>query len=85
MTIESELKEIRILLSELNVKFELIEERLIGCEQPTKEDIAATEEYEAAKKNKTLQFTPLDSLKDFLKKEPDLYSKKGIKTKAKGN
>lgn len=57
MTSETELKEIRSLLVELNKKVqglnELVEERLIGCEEPTKEDIAAIDEYEAAKKSNT--------------------------------
>lgn len=48
MTSEAELKEIRSLLAELNKKEqglnELVEERLIGCEEPTKEDVEAIEE-----------------------------------------
>jgi hypothetical protein len=66
MTSEAELKEIRSLLVELNKKVqglnELVEERLIGCEEPTKEDAAAIEEYEAAKKNKKLSLIPLSEL-----------------------
>ncbi len=66
MTSEAELKEIRSLLEELNKKVqglnELVAERLIGIEEPTKEDVAATEEYEAAKKNKKLSLKPLSEL-----------------------
>jgi hypothetical protein len=66
MTSETELKEIRSLLVELNKKVEglneLVEERLIGYEEPTEEDVAAIEEYEAAKKNNKLSFTPLSEL-----------------------
>jgi hypothetical protein len=66
MTSEAELKEIRSLLVELNKKVqglnELVEERLIGYEEPTKEDVLAIEEYEAAKKNKKLSFEPLSEL-----------------------
>ncbi len=66
MTSEAELKEIRSLLLELNRKVqglnELVEERLIGFEEPTKEDIAAIEEYEAAKRNKKLHLEPLSEL-----------------------
>ncbi len=66
MTSEAELKEIRSLLVELNKKVqglnELVEERLIGCEEPIKEDVLAIEEYEAAKKNKKLHFEPLSEL-----------------------
>lgn len=68
MTSETELKDIRNLLVELNKKVqglnELVEERLIGCEEPTKEDVAAIEEYEAAKKSKKLS---LESLSDLAK------------------
>jgi hypothetical protein len=66
MTSESELKEIRSLLVELNRKVqglnELVEERLIGYEEPTREDVAAIEDYETAKKNKKLTLTPLSEL-----------------------
>jgi len=66
MTSDVELKEIRSLLVELNKKVEglneLVEERLIGCEKPTAEDVQAIEEYEAAKKNKKLVLEPLSEL-----------------------
>jgi hypothetical protein len=66
MTSEVELKEIRSLLVELNKKVqglnELVEERLIGVEEPTTEDVAAIEDYEAAKKNKKLSFEPLSKI-----------------------
>jgi len=66
MTSEAELKEIRSLLLELNRKVqglnELVEERLIGYEKPTKDDVAAIEEYEAAKRNKKLSLEPLREL-----------------------
>jgi hypothetical protein len=58
MTSEAELKEIRSLLVELNKKMqglnELAQERVIGSEEPTKEDVEATEAYEVLKKNKKL-------------------------------
>jgi hypothetical protein len=54
MTSEAELKEIKILLKKLYQRVEglneLVEERLIGCEEPTNKDISAIKEYEAAKK-----------------------------------
>ena len=66
MTSEVELKEIRSLLVELNKKVEglneLVEERLIGYEKPTAEDVQAIEEYEAAKKNRKLSLEPLSEL-----------------------
>jgi hypothetical protein len=66
MTSEAELKEIRSLLVELNKKVqglnELVEERLIGCEEPTKEDVQAIEEYGKAKKNKKLSLEPFSEL-----------------------
>jgi len=43
---------------ELNKKVqglnELVEEQLIGCEEPTREDVNAIEKYDAAKKNKKM-------------------------------
>jgi hypothetical protein len=66
LTSEAELKEIRILLLKLNRKVdglnELVEERLIGYEEPTKEDNEAMREYEAAKKNGKLTLVPLRDL-----------------------
>jgi len=62
MTIETDLKEIRNILSTLNKKIDvLIEDK------------------------ETLQYMVLaeKSLKDFLEKEPDIYSIKDIKTKVK--
>jgi len=62
MTTETELREIRLLLAELNKKVDLMEERPIVCEEPTKEDIEEIEAYETAKKNKKLQLEPLSEL-----------------------
>ena len=66
MTSEAELKEIRSLLVELNKKVqglnELVEKRLIGYEEPTKEDVEAIEEYKVAKRNKKLHLEPLSEL-----------------------
>ena len=62
MTIETDLKEIRNLLSTLNKKIDvLIEDK------------------------ESLQYMVLaeKSLKDFLEKEPDIYTVKDIKTKVK--
>jgi hypothetical protein len=62
MTSEVELKEIRSLLQKLNRKVDglkdLVEERLIGYEEPTKEDNEEIKEYEATKKNGKLTFVP---------------------------
>lgn len=62
MTTEAELKEIKTILANLTKKVdgmnELIEERLIGCEEPLPDEIKATEEYKAAKKNKTAELIP---------------------------
>jgi hypothetical protein len=66
MTSEAELKEIRSLLLKLNQKVdglnELVEERLIGFEEPTKEDAKAIAEYEATKKSGKLTLVPLSDL-----------------------
>jgi len=66
MTSEAELKEIRNLLTKLSSKVDglndLVEERLIGCEEPTKEDVEAIKEYETAKKKGKLALVPLKDL-----------------------
>jgi len=66
MTSESELKEIKSLLVNLSKKVdglnELVEERLIGCEEPTEEDTKAIKDYESAKKKGKLKLVPLKEL-----------------------
>ena len=66
MTSEAELKEIRSLLLKLSRKVDglndLVEERLIGYEEPTQEDVAAIKEYETAKKTGKLTLVPLSDL-----------------------
>ena len=66
MTSEVELKEIRSLLLKLNKKVDglndLVEERLIGLEEPTPEDVAAIKKYETAKKTGKLTLVPLGDL-----------------------
>jgi hypothetical protein len=66
MTSEVELKEIKSLLLKLNKKVDglndLVEERLIGYEEPTQEDVAAIKDYETAKKNGRLTLVPLSDL-----------------------
>jgi hypothetical protein len=66
MTADGELKQIRSLLLKLNKKVDglnaLVEERPIGCEEPTKEDVEAIREYEAAKKNDKLTLVLLKDL-----------------------
>ncbi len=66
MTAEGELKEIKSLLLKLTMKVdglnELVEERLISCEEPTKQDVEAIREYETAKKNGKLTLLPLKDI-----------------------
>jgi hypothetical protein len=66
MTSEVELREIKSLLLKLNKKVDglsdLVEERLIGYEEPTQEDVVAIREYEATKKNGKLTLVPLSDL-----------------------
>jgi len=66
MTSEAELKEIKSLLVKLNQKVdglnELVEERLIGIEEPTKEDVEAIKKYETAKKKGKFTLVPLKDL-----------------------
>ena len=62
MTTEVELKEIKSLLTDLTKTVEgmnaLIAERLIGSVEPLPDEIEATQEYLAAKKNKTAELIP---------------------------
>ncbi len=66
MASNSELKEIKSLLLNLSKQVEglgeLVEERLIGCEEPTNEDVKAIRSYEAAKKKGKLTLVPLSEL-----------------------
>jgi hypothetical protein len=66
MTSEAELKEIKSLLQKLDRKVDglndLVEERLIGYEEPTKEDVEAIKAYESAKKTGKLTLVPLSDL-----------------------
>jgi hypothetical protein len=66
MTSEVELEEIRSLLLNLIKKVDglndLVEERLIGSEEPTQKDVAAIKEYEAAKKNGKLTLVFFEDL-----------------------
>ena len=66
MTSDVELKEIRSLLLKLTKKVDglndLVEERLIGSEEPTQQEVVAIKEYEAAKKNGKLTLVPLSDL-----------------------
>ena len=54
------------LLQKLNRKVDglndLVEERLIGYEEPTKEDVVTIKEYEGSKKNGKLTLAPLSDL-----------------------
>jgi hypothetical protein len=64
MTIETEIKEIKLLLSEVNEKLDyLLEER----------------------ETNALMVLEEQSLKDFLEKEPDLYTIKDVKAKVTSN
>jgi hypothetical protein len=60
------LKEIKSLLLNLNKGVEglneLVEERLIGYEEPTKEDAKAVHAYEESKKKGKLVLVPLSDL-----------------------
>ena len=66
MTSDVELKEIKSLLLKLNKKVDglndLVQERLIGYEEPTQEDVTAIKEYETAKKSGKLTLVPLNDL-----------------------
>lgn len=60
ITLLNELKEVKLELKRLST---IIEDRLIGLEEPTKEDIRAIKEFEKKKKEGKLNLIPLTKLK----------------------
>ena len=53
------LKEVKLVRKKIERLEKLVEERLVGCEASREDEVEAIKEYEAAKKNKTLDLVPL--------------------------
>jgi hypothetical protein len=53
------LKEVKLVREKIERLEELVEERLVGCEPPSEDEVEAITEYEAAKKKKTIELVPL--------------------------
>ena len=53
------LKEVRVVRRKLERLENLVEERLVGSELPSEDEVKAVAEYEVAKKNKTVELVPL--------------------------
>jgi len=66
MTTETELKELKdtvaILVKKIDDMSELLAKRLIETVEPLPDEIEATQQYQEDKKNKTIEFIPLENL-----------------------
>jgi len=57
--LEEVLKEVRVVRRKIERLENLVEERLVGSELPSEDEVKAVAEYEAAKKNKAVELVPL--------------------------
>jgi len=55
------LKEVKLVREKVERLEELIEERLIGLEEPLKDEVEAIEEYKEAKKKGNLKLIPIEN------------------------
>jgi hypothetical protein len=53
------LKEVKLVRRKIERLENLVEERLVGSEPPSEDEMKAIAEYEAAKKKKTVELVPL--------------------------
>jgi hypothetical protein len=53
------LKEVKLVRRKIERLENLVEERLVGSEPPSEDEVNAIAEYEAAKKKKTIELVPL--------------------------
>jgi hypothetical protein len=53
------LKEVKLVRKKIERLEELVEERLVGCEPPSEDEVEAIAEYQAAKKKKAVELVPL--------------------------
>jgi len=53
------LKEVKLVRKKIERLEELVEERLVGCEAPSEDEVEAITEYETAKKKKTIELVSL--------------------------
>ncbi len=58
------MKEIRALREKVERVEEIVEERLIGLEEPMEDETRAIESYLEAKKRRDLQLTPLEDVSE---------------------
>ena len=56
------LKEISLIRDKVERIEELIEERVVGSEEPLKDEVKAIEDYEKAKENATLELIRLEEI-----------------------
>jgi len=57
------LKEVKLVRKKVERLEELVEERLVGSEPPSEDEVEAIKEYIIAKKNKTIELVPLKAAK----------------------
>jgi len=53
------LKEVKLVRRKIERLENLVEERLVGSEPPSEDEVKAIAEYKAAKKKKTVELVPL--------------------------
>ena len=60
-TLKEVLKEVKLVREKVERLEELIEERLIGLEEPLKDEVEAIKEYKEAKKKGNLKLIPIEN------------------------
>jgi len=62
-TLEEVLKEVRLIRSKVERLEDLVEERLIGSDEPLKDEAEAMKEYLEAKEKGDVEYIPLEEIK----------------------
>lgn len=60
--LEEVLKEVKLVRRKIERLENLVEERLVGSEPPSEDEVEAIAKYEAAKKKKTVELVPLRNI-----------------------
>jgi hypothetical protein len=57
------LKEVKLVREKVERLEELVEERLVGLEEPTKDEVEAIKDYMKAKEKRSMKLMPLEDIK----------------------
>jgi len=60
-TLKEVLKEVKLVREKIERLEELVEERLVGLEEPLKDEVEAIKEYKEAKKKGNLKLIPIEN------------------------